>query len=158
MPAIRTWAAFWRRTKKWQLLADRVNTRYSGRCCSLTSFGRVTSHPFADRTPEACPRIPLAFYRSYRGRIAFHVQTPIRRIPTLGARARCGDRIKALVRERSKGPPKKGGDINKVTLFRGACWQEADRCRGFFFEDFGEIKCTFVTWLRPHIHTFIGCL
>lgn len=151
MPAIRTWTVFWHRTKKWQLLADRVNIRYSGRCCPLTSFGRVTSHPFADRTLEACPRIPLTFYRSYRGRIAFHVQTPIRKNPTLRARAR----IKALVRERSKGPSKKGGDINKVTLFRGACWQEAGRCRGCFFEDFGRIKYTFVTWLRLHIHTFI---
>ena len=39
---------------------------------------------------------------------------------------------------------KKGGDINKVTLFRGACWQEVDRCRGLFFRGFDRIKCIFV--------------
>lgn len=40
----------------------------------------------------------------------------------------------ACASERSKGPSKKkGGDINKVTLFGGARWQEVDRCRGLFF-------------------------
>lgn len=91
--------------------------------------------------------------RSYRK--ASTIERQSERFRRCARRARSWDQIKALVR--SKGPTKKGGDINKVTLFRGACWQEVDRCRGLFFGV--SIESNVSLWqLGLHIHIFIKYL
>lgn len=92
---------------------------------------------------RALPRLARAFLSLFIGRSAVVSRSTFKRQSKRFQREgsmRGPD--KGLVRERSKGPLKKGGDINKVTLFRAACWQ--DRCRGLFFEDFGRIKYSFV--------------
>lgn len=143
-------------------LESRHTAQRSGSCLPIESI-LDTQWPvlFPDQfrkgdVPSLCRSDPpkplragfLSLFIGCTAAISQSDQTPIREIPMLRARARCEDRIKALVRATEGSYEKRDGDINKVTLFGGACWREVDRCRGFFFGHFRvsmRIKCTFVT-------------